>query len=231
MILKLYPHDKQTCSMRMASYGYTNNDIIFKWKAMDPVQVTPELHLPHFSLEQFTTDYCDSHTNTGVYSCLRVDLLFQREFSYYLTRIYIPCTALVIMAYLSFWLGKKEVVGRLLLTLLTYLMMIIGIMSINLTMGSSVSYTRAVDIWTGWCLTFLFFALVEFIVVNFLARREDRNVGEVKEGHGRSFRDRMNTWSLSDKLDIISRVFYPIMFVIFVGIYYAAFNWKKTDTH
>jgi len=29
------------------------------------VQVTSDLHLPRFALEQFTTDYCDSQTNTG----------------------------------------------------------------------------------------------------------------------------------------------------------------------
>ena len=101
MVLKLYPLDKQTCSLRMASCklvlmflehttlmyirtqirimtrntiyiytfifsdGWTTADLIFKWKQQDPVQVTSDLHLPRFALEQFTTDYCDSQTNTG----------------------------------------------------------------------------------------------------------------------------------------------------------------------
>lgn len=47
------------------SDGWTTEDLIFKWKKADPVQVTSDLHLPRFALEQFTTDYCDSQTNTG----------------------------------------------------------------------------------------------------------------------------------------------------------------------
>lgn len=50
-------------------------------------------------------DYCDSVTNTGTYSCLRVDLLFKRQFSYYLLQIYIPGCMLVIVSWVSFWLG------------------------------------------------------------------------------------------------------------------------------
>ena len=49
----------------MYADGWTTTDLIFKWKQADPVQVTSELHLPRFALEQFKTDYCDSQTNTG----------------------------------------------------------------------------------------------------------------------------------------------------------------------
>lgn len=54
------------------SDGYTTDDIIFKWKARDPIQVTSELHLRGFSLEKFTTDYCDSTTNTGNFAKLKI---------------------------------------------------------------------------------------------------------------------------------------------------------------
>jgi len=50
--------------------GFTTDDVIFKWKKVDPVQVTADLHLPRFALEQFTTDYCDSMTNTGKFLIL-----------------------------------------------------------------------------------------------------------------------------------------------------------------
>ncbi|XP_015124731.1 glutamate-gated chloride channel [Diachasma alloeum] len=65
MNLKLYPLDRQICSLRMASYGWTTDDLVFLWKEGDPVQVVKNLHLPRFTLEKFWTDYCNSKTNTG----------------------------------------------------------------------------------------------------------------------------------------------------------------------
>ncbi|KAF8778439.1 Glutamate-gated chloride channel like protein [Argiope bruennichi] len=96
MDLKYYPLDKQTCSITMVSYGYTTEDLVFLWKKEEPVQLVKKLYLPRFTLEAFLTDYCTSRTNTGEYSCLKVDLQFKREFSYYLIQIYIPCCMLVI---------------------------------------------------------------------------------------------------------------------------------------
>ncbi|ODM95389.1 Glutamate-gated chloride channel [Orchesella cincta] len=179
MILKLYPLDKQTCSLRMASYGWTTEDLIFKWKKLDPVQVTSDLHLPRFALEQFTTDYCDSQTNTGTYSCLRVDLLFKREFSYYLIQIYIPCCMLVIVSWVSFWLDQSAVPARVSLGVTTLLTMATQTSGINQTLPP-VSYTKALDVWTGVCLTFVFGALLEFALVNY-ASRSDQHRENVKK--------------------------------------------------
>ncbi|KAE8739096.1 hypothetical protein FOCC_FOCC015405 [Frankliniella occidentalis] len=123
MNLKLYPLDRQVCSLRMASYGWTTNDLVFLWKDGDPVQVVKNLHLPRFTLEKFLTDYCNSKTNTGEYSCLKVDLLFKREFSYYLIQIYIPCCMLVIVSWVSFWLDQSAVPARVSLGVTTLLTM------------------------------------------------------------------------------------------------------------
>lgn len=48
----------------------------------------------------------------GEYSCLKVDLCFKREFSYYLIQIYIPCCMLVIVSWVSFWLDQGAVPAR-----------------------------------------------------------------------------------------------------------------------
>lgn len=41
-----------------------------------------------------------------------MDLLFKREFSYYLIQIYIPCCMLVIVSWVSFWLDQGAVPAR-----------------------------------------------------------------------------------------------------------------------
>lgn len=45
--------------------GWAKDDLIYKWKEKDPVQVVPGLHLPRFTLEQYKSAYCDVKTNTG----------------------------------------------------------------------------------------------------------------------------------------------------------------------
>ncbi|XP_076625844.1 glycine receptor alpha 1 isoform X5 [Colletes latitarsis] len=171
MNLQLYPLDRQVCSLRMASYGWTTADLVFLWKEGDPVQVVKNLHLPRFTLEKFLTDYCNSKTNTGEYSCLKVDLLFKREFSYYLIQIYIPCCMLVIVSWVSFWLDQSAVPARVSLGVTTLLTMATQTSGINASLPP-VSYTKAIDIWTGVCLTFVFGALLEFALVNYASRSD-----------------------------------------------------------
>ncbi|XP_014484552.1 PREDICTED: glutamate-gated chloride channel isoform X8 [Dinoponera quadriceps] len=179
MNLKLYPLDRQICSLRMASYGWTTNDLVFLWKEGDPVQVVKNLHLPRFTLEKFLTDYCNSKTNTGEYSCLKVDLLFKREFSYYLIQIYIPCCMLVIVSWVSFWLDQSAVPARVSLGVTTLLTMATQTSGINASLPP-VSYTKAIDVWTGVCLTFVFGALLEFALVNY-ASRSDMHSDSIKK--------------------------------------------------
>lgn len=171
MNLKLYPLDRQICSLRMASYGWTTDDLEFVWKDGDPVQVVKNLHLPRFTLEKFLTDSCNSKTNTGEYSCLKVDLLFKREFSYYLIQIYIPCCMLVIVSWVSFWLDQNAIPARVSLGVTTLLTLATQTSGINASLPP-VSYTKAIDVWTGVCLTFVFGALLEFALVNYASRSD-----------------------------------------------------------
>nr|CAH0100256.1 unnamed protein product [Daphnia galeata] len=151
--------------------GWTTEDLVFQWKQIDPVQVARNMHLPRFILEKFQTDLCNSITNTGEYSCLKVNLLFKREFSYYLIQIYIPCCMLVIVSWVSFWLDSNAVPARVSLGVTTLLTMATQTTGINNSLPP-VSYTKAIDVWTGVCLTFVFGALLEFALVNYASRSD-----------------------------------------------------------
>ena len=90
MNLKLYPMDRQTCYLRIASCecvknskfmnlswvflsnlpsqisdGYTTDDITYRWKERDPVQIAKALNLPRFNVEKYSSSYCNVKTNTG----------------------------------------------------------------------------------------------------------------------------------------------------------------------
>ena len=107
----------------LRSDGWTTADLIYIWKEVDPVQIVKDLNLPRFKLEQFQTTYCNTITNTGEYSCLKVVLVFKREFSYYLLTIYVPSCMLVIVSWVSFWLDNRSVPARVALGVTTLLTM------------------------------------------------------------------------------------------------------------
>ncbi|PAV83403.1 hypothetical protein WR25_16134 [Diploscapter pachys] len=173
MKLEYYPLDHQKCDIDVASYAYTTDDIVFQWKAIEPIQRKPGLRksLPSFDLQDIQTGYCNSITNTGTYSCLKTQLILKREFSYYLLQLYIPSCMLVIVSWVSFWLDKDSVPARVTLGVTTLLTMTTQSSGINAKLPP-VSYTKAIDVWIGVCLAFIFGALLEFALVNYAARRD-----------------------------------------------------------
>lgn len=171
MDLRLYPLDKQVCVLQIASYGWATDDLVYKWKDVDPVQIVPGLHLPRFTLEQYKSAYCNVITNTGEYSCLKVELIFKREFSYYLITIYVPCCMLVIVSWVSFWLDQNAIPARVSLGVTTLLTMSTQTSGISAQLPP-VSYTKAIDVWTGACQGFVFCALLEFALVNYASRSD-----------------------------------------------------------
>ena len=49
----------------MITDGYTTDDITYLWKVVDPVQIAKGLSLPRFSIEKYSSSYCNVKTNTG----------------------------------------------------------------------------------------------------------------------------------------------------------------------
>lgn len=125
----------------LASDGYQKDDIILRWKDEKEVQVKSDMKLPKFFLQGFETGTCDSITNTGEYSCLKVNLFFKRDFSFYLIQIYIPCCMLIIVSWVSFWLDPGAAPARVSLGITTLLTMATQTNSVNNSLPP-VSYTK-----------------------------------------------------------------------------------------
>ncbi|KAK4878255.1 hypothetical protein RN001_010761 [Aquatica leii] len=248
MNLKSYPLDQQVCTMRIASYGYSNKDIILAWKESDPVQVVRNLYLPNFSLQMFSTEHCDSKTNTGTYSCIKIDFLFKRNFFHYLIHVYIPSCMIVILSWSSFWFDPAEVTAKLILSFLTLMILALQTSFISASQPQ-VSYTNSMNVWTGVCLTFVFAAFVEFVLVNYINKsnasdqildQSDQNTSEtdafLMKPLGKSeakctLRHHFNkctcfdSWSKRFKtkaqcIDATARILFPLMFLLFNLVYW-----------
>ncbi|KAL3997533.1 cation transporter family protein [Acanthocheilonema viteae] len=250
MSLEYYPLDRQTCLIDLASYAYTTDDIKYEWKLKNPIQQKEGLRqsLPSFELQDVLTDYCTSKTNTGEYSCLRTKMILRREFSYYLLQLYIPSFMLVIVSWVSFWLDKDSVPARVTLGVTTLLTMTTQSSGINAKLPP-VSYTKAIDVWIGVCLAFIFGALLEFALVNYAARK-DITTGHRMLSKYASHLDYMSgyqplvsattaispsrsLWCFrpfirrykerSKRIDVVSRLVFPIGYACFNVLYWAVY--------
>uniref|UniRef100_A0A914Z9L0 Neurotransmitter-gated ion-channel transmembrane domain-containing protein n=1 Tax=Panagrolaimus superbus TaxID=310955 RepID=A0A914Z9L0_9BILA len=133
MHLHNYPMDQQVCLIDLASYAYTDNDIEYMWKEIDPVQLKAGLEssLPSFQLNKM----------------------------------------LVIVSWVSFWLDRNAVPARVTLGVTTLLTITTQASGINAKLPP-VSYVKAVDLWIGACMTFIFTALLEFAAVTYISSRK-----------------------------------------------------------
>ncbi|KAF8372352.1 hypothetical protein PRIPAC_78781 [Pristionchus pacificus] len=175
MHLAMFPLDVQHCHLDMASYAYSTEDLIYKWAKIAPIQFKVGVHdsLPSFTLDQHETSVCTSKTNTGEYSCLRVTFRLARQFSYYVVQVYIPSTLLVIVSWVSFWLDRAAVPARVTLGVTTLLTMTTQAAAINNKLPP-VSYIKAIDVWIGACLIFIFAAVLEYAYVTYVANQCDQ---------------------------------------------------------
>lgn len=189
---------------------------------------------------------------------------------------------MVIVSWVSFWIDPNSTAARVTLGIITILSMSRQISGINASLPP-VSYTKAVDVWTGACLTFVFSALIEFAVVNYVSRRDahkadrkrrknlgssgpnkNRNLAFARKGNGMDSgidsddidsdpvfkRTRNGNYSNGmflmnpdyapnfiqrwlnrfptrcKRVDVISRIGFPILFAIFNFAYWVNYLWR-----
>ncbi|KAK5978986.1 Gamma-aminobutyric acid receptor subunit rho-2, partial [Trichostrongylus colubriformis] len=109
------------------------------------------------------SDHRETHRNISV---LKVYFKLQRQQGYYVLQIYTPCTLLVVMSWVSFWINKEASPARVALGIMTVLSM--STLGFGLrTDLPKVSHSTALDIYILSCFGFVFAAMVEYAVINY----------------------------------------------------------------
>lgn len=179
MELNKYPLDDQTCTMEIASFSKTTRELLLKWSS-EPVKLSSEVKMPQFLVQDVIAEECEESAVMGNYSCLAAKFQLHRSIGFHLVQSYIPTILIVIVSWVSFWMDVEHVPGRVALGVTTLLT--ISSKSAGLSSETpQVSYVKALDIWMGACTAFVFSALIEFTIVNYIWRRDQKTRG----GHSR----------------------------------------------
>ncbi|XP_050730981.1 glycine receptor subunit alpha-2-like [Eriocheir sinensis] len=173
MDLFSYPLDHQTCYIQIASFVKTTRELELTWYEDSPLKMYRRLKLPQFEMKEIKADVCNQSFHIGNYSCLQAVFELRRNIGYHLVQSYLPTSLIVVVSWVSFWLDVDAIPSRVTLGVTTLLTVCSESTSFRDKMPA-VSYVKALDIWMGSCTAFVFLALVEFTVVNHIARHHRR---------------------------------------------------------
>jgi len=178
MDLRRYPHDIQKCTLTIESYGYKRSHIDLEWKSSkidyEPLSASENITLLDFDLIDVKPTSRNVSFTFGEYSCLRINLTFKRKFGFFATRLYVPFIILVVLSMFSFRIKPEERVLRLsLLLVILYLMVTIST-DVN-SFTPPAPYTKATDVWIGFCESLVFAVFLEFIIVALITKKDSEN--------------------------------------------------------
>ncbi|VDI27905.1 Hypothetical predicted protein, partial [Mytilus galloprovincialis] len=166
------------------------------------------------------------------FSCIQLNLHFERDIGYYMIQFFVPSMMIVLLYWVSFWLTIDAVPARISLGILTILTMTTQ-RSAGTASLPRVSYIKAIDVWMGACLVCVFAALLEFAFVKVFfdeislpleeeyACRDLFQFASMKEKLERNVpRQPMTGHKKAEIIDNVSRVIFPISFILFCVVYW-----------
>ncbi|XP_014875809.1 gamma-aminobutyric acid receptor subunit gamma-3 [Poecilia latipinna] len=189
-----FPMDEHSCPLIFSSYGYSQDEMIYKWRknsveAAD--QKSWRLYQFDFMGLRNTTDVIK--TMAGDYVVMTVYFDLSRRMGYFTIQTYIPCILTVVLSWVSFWIKKDATPARTALVLLlscyavfisvhalsvvvqttgiykgiTTVLTMTTLSSVARTSLPRVSYITAMDLFVTVCFLFVFAALMEYATLNY----------------------------------------------------------------
>ncbi|GMT03454.1 hypothetical protein PENTCL1PPCAC_25628, partial [Pristionchus entomophagus] len=177
-----YPMDHQHCYIRVLSYAHVAEQVSMQWFHRDPIRHNHEIGLPEFQISNVSNGYCngtyryaltDKSHKIGNFSCLMANIFLSRSIGYNLVQSYIPTGLIVMISWVSFWIDRRAVPARVTLSFTT--LVSLTTLGNGLRFGlPQVSYAKAIDLWYGACMFFVFCALLEFALINSHMRKSEK---------------------------------------------------------
>ncbi|EPQ10395.1 gamma-aminobutyric acid receptor subunit beta-2 isoform X1 [Myotis yumanensis] len=168
MDLRRYPLDEQNCTLEIESYGYTTDDIEFYWRGEDKaVTGVTKIELPQFSIVDYKLITKKVVFSTGSYPRLSLSFKLKRNIGYFILQTYMPSILITILSWVSFWINYDASAARVALGITTVLTMTTINTHLRETLPK-IPYVKAIDMYLMGCFVFVFMALLEYALVNYI---------------------------------------------------------------
>ncbi|XP_043077186.1 gamma-aminobutyric acid receptor subunit gamma-2 [Puntigrus tetrazona] len=181
--LNNFPMDEHSCPLEFSSYGYPKEEIVYKWKRSSvEVGDIRSWRLYQFSFVGLRNTTEVVRTVSGDYVVLTVFFDLSRRMGYFTIQTYIPCTLIVVLSWVSFWINKDAVPARTSLGITTVLTMT-TLSTIARKSLPKVSYVTAMDLFVSVCFIFVFAALIEYGTLHYFVsnRKPSKNKDKKKK--------------------------------------------------
>ncbi|GMT32046.1 hypothetical protein PFISCL1PPCAC_23343, partial [Pristionchus fissidentatus] len=174
MNLWKFPLDSQQCAMRILSYAYPESQLRLKWTThpgLVPIEVNSDIRMPDMHLVEVKEGYCNGTYATGVWSCMTATFNVDRQKMHHITQTYVPTGLIVVISWFNFWLDVDSAPARVSLSITTLLTISTQANTVRLALPE-VSYMKAIDVWMGSCMAFVFGVMIEFTICHYAKNQE-----------------------------------------------------------
>ncbi|GIY15931.1 gamma-aminobutyric acid receptor subunit beta [Caerostris darwini] len=130
MDFKHYPVDIQVCPFNLRSFSYPKEMVIYVWDQEGPPPINPEMRMLRHRVA-ISKGKSEIHMLNMTYSMLYVNLTFERDLAHHLIQVFTPSALIVMLSWLSFWLGADATAGRITLCVTSLLALITQFSSIR----------------------------------------------------------------------------------------------------
>merc|ERR1719422_1221798 len=169
MNLEDFPMDRQRCPLKIGSFGYTKNDLVYQWTAGRGVNIASDMKLSQFDLISTPTGNETVRLNHGDHSPLLVSFHLKRHMGDFVIQVYGPCILLVVISWVSFWLNREATSDRISLGITTVLTMTFLGLEARKDLPK-VPYPTALDYFVFISFTYIFSTVVQFGIVHYFTK-------------------------------------------------------------
>ncbi|XP_060790932.1 gamma-aminobutyric acid receptor subunit beta-2 isoform X1 [Neoarius graeffei] len=203
MDLRRYPLDEQNCTLEIESYGYTTDDIEFYWRGENnAVAGVERIELPQFSIVDYKLIAKKVVFSTGAYPRLSLSFKLKRNIGYFILQTYMPSILITILSWVSFWINYDASAARVALGITTVLTMTTINTHLRETLPK-IPYVKAIDMYLMGCFVFVFLALLEYALVNYIffgqgPQRQKKAAEKASNANNEKMRMDPNKWLMGN---------------------------------
>lgn len=165
------PVDVQICSITLRSAIYDKHVIFLSWED-DPIVLPANGNNANFTpiaVESSLDGDCLKSADATDFSCLRVKIVFQRNYHRYLIAYIIPTGLLALVAWLTLFIRCSSIRALIIVVCMFTITTLMYATYMNLACPWCL---KLLDAWTLTCGGIVFFCLLEFLVVQLTFKRQ-----------------------------------------------------------